>query len=80
MKTGKWGKSGTSNFTPPRDKAEEELIIISANKQREKTPDQLYREGKRLEVLFAKMARKKCLKLRGMSARRERRPLSKTRV
>ena len=43
----------------PKDKDEEELWIISANKQREKTPDQLYREGKRLEVLFAKMAREK---------------------
>ena len=38
---------------------EEELWIISANKQREKTADQLYREGKRLEVIFSKMAREK---------------------
>lgn len=57
MKTGKWGKSGTSNFTPPRDKDEEELWIISANKQREKTPDQLYREGKRLEAIYSRQAK-----------------------
>ena len=43
----------------PKDKDEEELWIISANKQREKTADQLYREGKRLEVIFSKMARER---------------------
>lgn len=53
MKTGKWGKSGTSNFTPPRDKDEEELWIISANKQREKTPEQRIREIKRLKAIYA---------------------------
>lgn len=41
----------------PRDKDEEEFWIISANKQREKTADQLYREGKRLEAIFSKMAK-----------------------
>lgn len=36
----------------PRDKAEEELIIISANKQRKKTPEQEMKEVTRLRVIY----------------------------
>lgn len=61
MKTGKWGKSGTSNFTPPRDKAEEELIIISANKQREKTASQRLREIERLRAIYEEEGRERIL-------------------
>lgn len=36
----------------PRDKAEEELIIISANKQRKKTPEQEMKEVTRLRAIY----------------------------
>lgn len=36
----------------PRDKAEEELIIISANKQRKKTPEQEIKEVERLRAIY----------------------------
>lgn len=43
----------------PRDKAEEELIIISANKQREKTASQLLREDERLRAIYSHEGREK---------------------
>ena len=36
----------------PRDKTEEELIIISANKQRKKTPEQEIKEVERLRAIY----------------------------
>lgn len=36
----------------PRDKTEEELIIISANKQRKKTPEQEMKEVTRLRAIY----------------------------
>lgn len=63
----------------PKDKGEEELWIISANKQREKTPDQLYREGKRLEAIFSAMGRERKSEGRAM-AWQEHRQQSKTKV
>lgn len=43
----------------PKDKAEEELIIISANKQREKTATQLFREDERLRAIYGEEGRKR---------------------
>ena len=45
----------------PRDKAEEELIIISANKQREKTASQRLKEIERLRALFEQEGRERIL-------------------